>query len=247
MLEELEAQASQLLDGFIGLRETYALLDPMLFDRETISSRGSFGQRNGFLMLRRSLLLACVQDIGRLCLDSDEHAASIPRLVAKLRNQPLRDELKRRYCLCGGEPARTESDPDIIRLLADIAQREQTARGDEFDRHFARLLTSWDALSSGSALAKSLTVRDQVSGHTRDHSGRYRYQLVDITRLGIDLTGLQPTIQAMQEPVALIGLMVQAAGFSWESLSRQLADAAQSFWASTDTQDMRQLGNLTDR
>lgn len=247
MLEELEAQASQLLDGFIGLRETYTLLDPMLFDRETISSRGSFGQRNGFLMLRRSLLLACVQDIGRLCLDSDEHAASIPRLVAKLRNQPLRDELKRRYCLCGGEPARTESDPDIIRLLADIAQREQTARGDEFDRHFARLLTSWDALSSGSALAKSLTVRDQVSGHTRDHSGRYRYQLVDITRLGIDLTGLQPTIQAMQEPVALIGLMVQAAGFSWESLSRQLADAAQSFWASTDTQDMRQLGNLTDR
>ena len=69
VIEKLEAQASQLLDGFIGLRETYALLDPMLFDRETIASRGSFGQRNGFLILRRSLLLACVQDIGRLCLE----------------------------------------------------------------------------------------------------------------------------------------------------------------------------------
>jgi hypothetical protein len=238
-IERLEAQASQLLDGFIGLRETYALLDPMLFDRETVSSRGSFGQRNGFLILRRSLLLACVRDIGRLCLDSDEHAPSIPRLVANLRNTSLRNELRRRYCVLGGEPARTESDPDIIRLLADIAQREQTARGDEFDRLFARLLSSWDALSNGSALAKILTVRDQVSGHARDHSGRQRYQLVDITRLGIDLTALQPTIQAIQEPVALIGTMVHAAGFSWEALSRQLADAAQGFWTSTDTQDMR--------
>ncbi len=239
MLEELEAQASQLLDGFIGLRETYALLDPMLFHRETISSRGSFGQRNGFLILRRSLMLACVQDISRLCLDSDEHAPSIPRLIAQIRNQPLRDELRRRYCAWGDEPARTESDPDIIRLLADIAKRERTARGDEFDRHFARLLTSWDALSSGSALAQFFTVRDQMSAHTKDHSGKHRYQLVDITRLGIDLTGLQPTIQAMQEPVALIGLMVHAAGFSWESLNHQLGNAAQSFWTSFDTQDMR--------
>lgn len=238
-LEKLEAQASQLLDGFIGLRETYALLDPMLFDREIISSRGSFGQRNGFLILRRSLMLACVQDISRLCLDGDEHAPSIPRLVAKLRNQPLRDELRRSYCVWGGEPARTESDPDIIRLLADIAQREQSARGDEFDRHFARLLTSWDTLSNGPALAKFHTVCDQVSAHTRDHSGKHRYQLVDITRLGIELTGLQPTIQAMQEPVALIGLMVHATNFAWDSLSHQLADAAQSFWTSTDTQDMR--------
>jgi hypothetical protein len=239
VIEKLEAQASQLLDGFIGLRETYALLDPMLFDRETIASRGSFGQRNGFLILRRSLLLACVQDIGRLCLDSDERAPSIPRLIAQLRNQSLRDELRRRYCVFGGEPARTESDPDIIRLLADIAQREQTARGDEFDRYFARLLTSWDELSNGSALTEILTVRDQVSSHAEDHAGRRRYLLADITRLGIDLTGLQPTIQAMQEQVALIETMVHAAGFSWNSLSRQLADAVQGFWTSTDTQDMR--------
>jgi hypothetical protein len=239
VIEKLEAQASQLLDGFIGLRETYALLDPMLFDRETIASRGSFGQRNGFLILRRSLLLACVQDIGRLCLDSDERAPSIPRLIAQLRNQSLRDELRRRYCVFGGEPARTESDPDIIRLLADIAQREQTARGDEFDRYFARLLTSWDELSNGSALAEILTVRDQVSSHAEDHAGRRRYLLADITRLGIDLTGLQPTIQAMQEQVALIATMVHAAGFSWNSLSHQLADAVQGFWTSTDTQDMR--------
>jgi hypothetical protein len=239
VIEKLEAQASQLLDGFIGLRETYALLDPMLFDRETIASRGSFGQRNGFLILRRSLLLACVQDIGRLCLDSDERAPSIPRLIAQLRNQSLRDELRRRYCVFGGEPARTESDPDIIRLLADIAQREQTARGDEFDRYFARLLTSWDELSNGSALTEILAVRDKVSSHAEDHAGRRRYLLADITRLGIDLTGLKPTIQAMQEQVALIETMVHAAGFSWNSLSRQLADAVQGFWTSTDTQDMR--------
>ena len=76
-IERLEGLASHLLDGFLALRERYALLEPMLFDSNVTANRGSGKQARGFSTLRHSLFLACVQDIAKLTTDADPKTPSV--------------------------------------------------------------------------------------------------------------------------------------------------------------------------
>lgn len=110
-IEKMEAHAGHLLDVFIGLRERYALLHPMLFDQGTIGARGSGEQSRGFGILRRSLFLSCAQDIAKLSLDADERAPSILKIINALEDESLRRELEDRYARWVLPPIEDEADP----------------------------------------------------------------------------------------------------------------------------------------
>ena len=127
-IEKLEAHASHLLDAFIGLREKYALLQPMLFDKQVVQARGSFAQARGFQTLRHSLFLSCAQDIAKLCLDADKRTPSILNLVSGLSDLLLRGELRERYAIWKLPSVEGETDPEIIEALRRIEQHEQSER-----------------------------------------------------------------------------------------------------------------------
>ena len=78
------------------------------------------------------------------------------------------------------------------------------------------------------------TVRDKVSAHTEIRCVADKYQLVDIGALGIKWGDLLLTIDAMQQMVELVGLIIRNAGFAWESLENQLSAAAGAFWSVPD-------------
>jgi hypothetical protein len=232
-IEKLEAHASHLLDAFIGLREKYALLKPMLFDKEVVEARGSFARARGFKTLRHSLFLSCAQDIAKLCLDTDKRTPSIVNLVSGLSDSSLRSELRERYAIWQIPSVEEETDPEIIEALKRMEQREQSERQGQFDRHYEELLTSWASLRDSKPLEGFSTVRDKVSAHTEVRSVADKYQLVDIGTLGIKWSDLRSTIDAMQHLVELLGLIVRNAGFAWDMLDRQLSEAAAGFWRTT--------------
>ena len=88
-VERIEALSGHLLDGFLALRERYALLDPMLFNQSVAAARGSGMQSRGFLALRQTLFFACAQDIANLTADTDARAPSIPNITKALRDDAL--------------------------------------------------------------------------------------------------------------------------------------------------------------
>ncbi len=83
-LKKLQAHAEHLLDVFIALREKYALLDPMLFERNTIGLWSTGARGRGFLILKNSLFMSCIMDVSKIALDKDDRTPSVMRLVGAL-------------------------------------------------------------------------------------------------------------------------------------------------------------------
>ena len=229
-IEKLEAHAGHLLDAFIGLREKYAMLEPMLFDANTIKNFGSQGQARGFQILRSSLFISCVQDIAKLSLDADSRTPSIGNLVSALDDLDLRAELADRYATWVLPPIEEETDPDIVAALRRMEARKQLGRRERFREHVTKLNKCWEALSTTSAMSNFKTVRDKFSAHTEVRFVADKYQLVDIGALGIKWRDLRTTIESMQQLVELIGLIVRNAGFAWDFFDHQLSNASKSFW-----------------
>jgi hypothetical protein len=233
-IQKLEAHASHLLDAFIGLRERYAMLEPMLFDPAINKLRGDKDQARGFQILRNALFLSCAQDIAKLAMDSDKRTPSIRNLAAGLEDDEVRAELEDRYAIWVSPSAKAESDPDIAAALRRMEERERLERREQFREHYTELQELWSELSTSPAMTGFLTVRDKVSAHTEVRLVADKYQLVDIGALGIKWGDLRKCMENMQRAVELLGLIVRNAGFAWDSLDAQLSKAAEKFWGPSD-------------
>lgn len=229
-IEKLQAHASHLLDGFLGLREKYAILEPMLFDPEVVKARGSNAQARGFKLLRHTLFLNCAQDIAKLSLDADS-SPSIKNIVHALEDSSLRDQLREQYAIWHIPVPEDEDEPAVLAALERMERREEVQRREQFDDQYKRLTVLWTSLIGSSVLEAFRTIRNKVSAHTDVHFVNGEYKLVDIGSLGIKWKDLKETIAELQEVVELLGLLIRNAGFAWDSLDHQLAEASTGFWS----------------
>lgn len=229
-IEKLEAHAGHLLDAFIGLREKFAILEPMLFDQDVNGRRGSGLQARGFQILRNALFLSCAQDIAKLALDKDEKTPSIRNLATALNEPSLLAELEQRYSVWVVPAVERETDPEIVAVLRRMEDRERLERRHEFRAYLQEIQQRWDALAASPAMNGFLTVRNRVSAHTEVRFVADKYCLVDIGTLGIKWGDLRLSIEAMQRLVELLGFVIRNAGFAWDSLDERLTSDVQGFW-----------------
>src|SRR5438067_2310091 len=96
-LEKLKAYAEHLLDVFIGLREKYALLDPLIFDRDTIQLWSTGHRQRGFLTLKNSLFMSCLMDVSKIAIDKDDRTPSVLQLMDFLDEGGIRDALRDQF------------------------------------------------------------------------------------------------------------------------------------------------------
>jgi hypothetical protein len=228
-IEKLEAYAGHLLDAFILLREQYAMLDPILFDKDVIARHGAKGRARGFNVLTRSLFLSCAQEVAKLCMDSDERTPSIHNLVKALSDDKVRGELRARYANWSISPV-SETDPEIVAAIRKMQVEEYGERGQHFDRLYLELADLWAQLSTRAEMKAFMTIRDKVSAHSEIRYVADRYQFVDVSSLGLKWGDLRQTVKMMQRSVELLGLLVRSAGFAWEMLDEQLAAASRDYW-----------------
>lgn len=233
-INKLQAHASHLLDGFLGLREKYAMLEPMLFDHDVVGKYGTGTKARGFEVLKNALFFACAQEITKLSLDKDDRCPSIKNVVDKLYSEPLLCELREQYAVWHIDPHIEKTDPSnlpaLTAALEAMTQREEAERRIEFDAHIAQLRTKWKALSDSPVLKAFQIIRNKVSAHTDVHLINGKYELANIGELGMKWKDLKETIEALQELVELIGFIVRSSSFAWDSLESQLSKTASGFW-----------------
>ena len=230
-LERTEALAAHLLDEFLSLRQRYALLEPMLYDRDVISRRGAGKQARGFAALKHSLFLSCVQEIAKLATDRDSRAPSVVNIVVQLAESSLLGTLRTRYSEWVVPSIEDEDDPLIVEALRRIELREQAERLTQFEDHVRELLALESALAASPAITAFRTVRDKLTAHTEVRFVADKYQLVDIATLGVKWGDIKTTLAELQRAVELIGFVVRNAGFAWDALETQLEGTAHGFWS----------------
>lgn len=229
-INKLEAHTSHLLSSFIQLRERYAMLEPMLHEEEVIELRGSGKQSHGFLILRHSLFLSCVQDIAKLTLDNDKRTPSIRNLILALEDSRLRNVFRERFSIWDIQIPESETDQEIIKVLKKMDAKEEIERSLKFDEMYDRAKNEWGILSNSAFINGFITIRNKISAHTEVELVTEKYQFIDISKLGIKWSDLSLAINLMQSLVELLGFLIRNTEFAWDSLDAQLSKASHNFW-----------------
>ncbi len=227
---KLRAHAEQLLDLFIGLREKYALLDPMVFDHATIQSKGAGQRARGFSILRNLVSMSCVLDIAKIAIDKDKRTPSISRLVQALEDPKLRQDLRESFAVRTVTPT-SGYPPDVLEAMAAAERRDEDARRREFERDVTDVAARWKALERSAALKSFETIRDKHVAHAELHHDGNEYKPFDVTSLGLTWDDLRDTIAKLERLVVLLTGLYRGASFAFDMLDDQLARASTAFWS----------------
>lgn len=229
-LEKLKAHSEHLLDGFLGLRERYAMLEPMLFNKSVVEKKGQGPMGRGFLAIKNNLFLYCSQDIAKLSLDMYDTSPSIKRIVKKLQDKAILTTLEEEFSVWYVDPPAGETDLTVLELLRRMDEKECLERRSEFRNLVASLNENWHHLETKPALESFKKIRNKVSAHLDVNLVGGKFQPMDIASLGVKWKDIGETIGDMQLIIDQIGLVVRGASFAWDSLDKNLHKAASGFW-----------------
>jgi hypothetical protein len=165
-LRKLDGHASALLDAYLGVRLTYALLVPLLGDpMAELPHNPPRRLQSGLPALRRILFMSCVLDIARLTWDNDKRTPSIANLVAALGDPETVKRLTQAHVAAeiihsGGDSE--EHAAAVVAISAHEAARRKTV-----EEGSDRIRANWRKLDSHPLKDDFLTLRDQYreSGH----------------------------------------------------------------------------------
>jgi hypothetical protein len=228
--EKLQAHAEHLLDLFVGLRSTFAMLEPILFDRDVVSRWGTGKRGSGLRVITNRLLNACVLDIAKIALDKDERTPSVSALVQALDEPLLLNELRESYSIWN-LPLADDEDPEVIQLLQRVERREEDERRAKFDAHLSDVRRGWNSLESSPALSSFAKMRDKFIAHSELWHNGTRYEPRDISTLGLKLGDVRTVINELQTLVDLITLIYRNSSFAFDELDQQVTATRDAFWA----------------
>jgi len=229
-VKKLKGHTEHILDLFIGLREQYRFLEPMLFNKR-VAKRFSGGAKNrGFNVIKYSLFFSCVQDVANLALDADKRTPSLTKVLNVLADLKVKEILKKEYSVWNIPIP--DDQPIVVRAaLERMEKRETEKRAKDFDRIFKRLYRRWDKLTTSNSLSAFSVVRDKYTAHKEIHLDGDKYKLFDIGTLELKWKDLNSIINSLRLIVLDVNLLVRNASFNFEAFEDGLSSSVKSFWA----------------
>lgn len=224
-LDKLKAESSHLLDGFLSLRERYAMLHPMLFDQSVVSNHGQGRMSRGFVILKNNLFMQCCQDIATLSCDSHDGSVSIVKVIKKLEAERVVRTLESEYV--------TNAYPKTDEEGCSYWAKKRDERRMEFQAQHALLQDKWKQFSQSAVLTSFKTIRRKAAAHLDITLRDGQYVPLDIGSLNIRWGDIEITLATIQELVVLIGYVLRDASFDWDGFDRQIERASQRFWGTT--------------
>lgn len=230
-IAKLRGHSEHLLDKFLGLREKYALLHPMLFDSEVVMMYGSGGRSRGFQRIKTTLFLSCSLELSTLAFDRHDGSLSVDNIMRALDDARLVSKLRADYVSTATPHVCEDLSPLEQESLALVNLAEAQARGREFDLAHERLISTWSEISNSKTFESLEKIRNRVAAHTHLFLEGGKYKPLDISKLGVKWREIEPAMDQMQEAVESIGIVVRGASFAWDSLQRNLDRTVRGFWS----------------
>ena len=227
-VRKLEGHGAALLDAYRGLRQSFAMLEPILPSGRVSRALSNAAGREGLAALRQALFLGCALDVAKLSLDKNSRTPSLVRLVASLDQAAVVAALRSRsshYCL----PRKPGDDTDEA-SLRKIEEVEESARGKAFDERLASLREGWAVLSA-EPLRPFAVLRDKYIAHLELRCRNGEYAPIDLGDLGLKWSDLGEAIAAMEPLVLGLTAVIRAADFDMPAAVHHFERVRDDFWA----------------
>ncbi|MGA2138071.1 MAG: hypothetical protein ABSH14_04335 [Verrucomicrobiia bacterium] len=214
-VKRLVGHTDQLLGCFLGLKQKYAFLQPMIADEQVARRHGSGMKTEGFEVIRQSLFCDCVQDVVKLSLDKDKRTPSIANIMEEVSREEVRQSLR--------EVLRAA----IKRWDADVQEQQSII----FDEKYKTLLSNWGNFQKQPWLNGFKAVRDKLTAHLELKIMDGKYSPIDVSKLGLKWGDLGKSLDLLQPIVLGLNLIVRKSSFGMDDLELSLKHSASAFWS----------------
>lgn len=229
-IEKLEGHSNNLLTFYLGTVRKYALVDPMIFDKEVCENRGSDRAATGFSIIRNTIYYGVIQDIANIVFDNGKSNPSIVNIMDKLNHEAIVKGLREKYALeyC--------ADPELVEVYR---QREDINRA-KFDTYFEQLSELADEVLNSDEFRATKSVRDEFTAHLDLQYIDGSYEYPDIKQYGLKWNSAKMMLEQLKPLISYVGYVVRNADFAWESFEAQNSRLSVGFWESPSANKSRQ-------
>jgi len=226
-IKKLESQVDSLLTLFMRAYSQYLFQRPMMVNTDIISRMGKEGKRRGFEHLRNQLYWNLVQEIVKICDDSDERTPCIKKITMKLKDKNTLKILEDGYSNQGYPRVEGEDYATWEKLQKEY----QDDWRKKFKKTYDRMIKNAEELLSSDILSGYKTVRDKVLAHNELRLVDSNYELFDISVLNLKFGQERIILDRAKEIIDDLNSLVRGASFSWDSFIDPETRAVCTFWS----------------
>ena len=184
------------------------------------------GRGAAFDQLRNWLYWDFIQELVKICADSDPRSPSIRNIKTALGDEQIIRELRRKYTL--RTPISAGKDYEVF--LRRLHEEEQRVLCNEFDQTLRGFHDASDALLASEALAGYATIRDKLIAHNELRHAPERHGFFDIAVLKLKYGQERELLEQAREIVDAIELLVRTCSFAWDSFIDRETRNVCTFW-----------------
>ena len=219
-IKKLEAEVDALQTLTMRAYGRFIFLRPMLTDQKLHDRINREGKVVSFEQLRYWLYWGLVQELSKICSDSDPRSPSISRMTEKLKdNDHLRKQLEEKYVKNNRELG--EGELGAAQLRAD------------FNRKYSDYLERADDMLSSHSVGGYKTIRDKLISHNElrwSKGSSTGYDFYDVKDAKLKYGDEKKLLEKLQVLVDRLLHIVRNVDFSWESFFGIKEKVASKFW-----------------
>lgn len=210
-IAKLEAEVEALFDLTIRAYARFIFLRPMLADQQLHDRISKEAKAIGFRKLRNWLYWALVQELTKICSDTDPRSPSIATVTQKLRDVRLRNQLEEKCVKNNREMGEAQIRASFTHAYSDYERR------------------ATEVLSSHS-VGSYKTVRDKLISHNELRRSPGGYGFFDVKNAKLKYGDERKLLETLQVLIDHLLLIVRNVDFSWDSFFRNEERDARVFW-----------------
>lgn len=226
----LQEHSERLFDLAISAWHRFKIVQPLLFDEDTINRLSNGRRRPGFQTLRHTLYWDLIKEIAKLTFDRDDRCPSIRTIVKTLQKPGVRERLYTIYTV-PMKSGQIVGDPLSQEFLQGIEDEERRRLETEFDAIFDRVISGARQLFAAPQLLAYHRIRNKNIAHSEVEFVNGRYQFVEIKNLGIKYGDERAVLNAATEIVDDIFSIVKRTSFDWENSMEMFEEDALHLWS----------------
>lgn len=225
-IKKLESHVVSLLTLLMRAYSQFFFQQPMMVNTDLIIRMEMEGRRQGFEHLRNHLYWNLIQEIVKICDDSDERTPCINKITKKLEDKNTLKLLEDKYS--------NHAFPRVEGEDSSTWEKHQEEYENEwrvkFKKTYERMKKNTSELLSSDILSGYKTIRDKLLAHNELRFVDGTYEFFDITVLNLKFGQERIILEKAKEIIDDLNSLVRGASFLWDSFIDSETRTVCNYW-----------------
>ena len=227
-IQKIKGHTEHIVDRFLRCVERYDLVDPIMFNHETVERIGRADRGRPLDLIRRDLYFSILHDIANICFDRQPKTPSLTKIIKTLKDRNVQNALRKEF---SKRAIQFESQDPIFAPAMEKFQKEHELELSEvFDAHLKSLFVRWDRFNSNPRSKALKNIRNRFTAHFDLEKKDGKYRAAQIKTFGLQWSDLKMSMASLIGIIKRLDLIARAIDNYFDDFIRDSRKQGEKFW-----------------